>query len=153
MAVGKRRDLRQMGHHDHLRGAGERSEPASELDRGPPTNPGVHLVEDERRDRVRPSEDDGQFQVIQLTGRLTRDPELVQLDSGSVCRMRLAVENMGRSETGYVDISTFGKAGEAAARVLSKGWLVAVDGLRLRAHATAVLRRQQVPRSAGRVRR
>ena len=42
--------------------------------------------------------------------------------------MRLAIENMGRNETGYVDVSTFGKAGEAAARVLSKGWLVAVDG-------------------------
>ena len=66
--------------------------------------------------------------TVQLTGRLTRDPELVQLDSGSVCRMRLAIENMGRNETGYVDVSTFGKAGEAAARVLSKGWLVAVDG-------------------------
>ena len=65
---------------------------------------------------------------VQLTGRLTRDPELVQLESGSVCRLRLAVENMGRNETGYVDVSTFGKAGEAAARVLSKGWLVAVDG-------------------------
>jgi hypothetical protein len=51
-----------------------------------------------------------QFQVIQLTGRLTRDLELVQLDSGSVCRTRLAIENMGRNETGYVDASTFGKA-------------------------------------------
>ena len=51
-----------------------------------------------------------------------------QLDSGNVCRMRLAIENMGRNETGYVDVSTFGEAGGAAARVLSKGWLVAVDG-------------------------
>ena len=69
-----------------------------------------------------------QFQVIQLTGRLTRDPELVQLETGSVCRIRLAIENMGRNETGYIDVSTFGKAGEAAARVIAKGWLVAVDG-------------------------
>ncbi len=69
-----------------------------------------------------------QFQVIQLTGRLTRDPELVHLDTGTVCRTRLAIENMGRNETGYVDVSTFGKAGEAAARVLTTGWLVAVDG-------------------------
>jgi single-stranded DNA-binding protein len=68
-----------------------------------------------------------QFQVIQLTGRLTRNPELIQLDTGRVCRMRLAIENMGRNETGHVDVSTFGKAGEAAARVVSKGWLVAVD--------------------------
>jgi single-stranded DNA-binding protein len=72
-----------------------------------------------------------------LTGRLTCDPELVQLENGSVCRMGLAVENMGRNETGYVDVSTFGKPGEAAARVLSQGWLVAVDG-RPRAAATTV---------------
>ena len=69
-----------------------------------------------------------QFQVIQLTGRLTRDPELIHLETGSVCRIRLAIENMGRNDTGYIDVSTFGKAGEAAARVLAKGWLVAVDG-------------------------
>ena len=68
-----------------------------------------------------------QLQAIQLTG-LTRDPELAQLDSGRVHRMRLAIENTGRNETGYVDVSTFGNPGEAAARVLSKGWLVAVDG-------------------------
>jgi single-strand DNA-binding protein len=69
-----------------------------------------------------------QFHPIQITGRLTRDPELVSLDPGSVCRLRLAVENMGRNQTGYVDVATFGKPGEAAARVLAKGWLVAVDG-------------------------
>ena len=66
--------------------------------------------------------------ATQLTGRLTRDPELVQLETGSVCRMRLAIENMGRNETGYVDVAAFGKPGEAAARVLTKGWLVAVSG-------------------------
>ncbi len=72
----------------------------------------------------------GQFQVIQLTGRLTRNPEVIALENGSsVCVIRLAVDSMGRGgETGYVDVSTFGKPGEAAGRVLSKGWLVAVDG-------------------------
>ena len=67
---------------------------------------------------------------IQLTGRLTQDPELKALASGSsVCQLRLAVDGMapGR-ETGYVNVSTFGSPGEAAARTLSKGWLVAVDG-------------------------
>lgn len=66
----------------------------------------------------------------QLTGRLTHDPELKELASGgSVCQLRLAVEGMapGR-ETGYINVSTFGSSGEAAARTLSKGWLVAVDG-------------------------
>jgi single-stranded DNA-binding protein len=55
---------------------------------------------------------------------------VIALDNGSsVCVLRLAVDSMGRGgETGYVDVSTFGKPGEAAGRVLSKGWLVAVDG-------------------------
>jgi single-strand DNA-binding protein len=71
-----------------------------------------------------------QFQVIQLTGRLTRNPEVMTLENGSsVCVIRLAVDSMARGgATGYVDVSTFGKPGEAAGRVLSKGWLVAVDG-------------------------
>jgi single-strand DNA-binding protein len=70
--------------------------------------------------------------AITLTGRLTQDPELRQLPSGdSVCRLRLAVDGMGRGgrdEVGYVNVTAFGKPGEAASRVLSKGWLVAVDG-------------------------
>jgi single-strand DNA-binding protein len=67
---------------------------------------------------------------LTITGRLTQDPDLVSLPSGdSVCNLRLAVDGMapGR-ETGYVDVAAFGKSGEAAAKVLSKGWLVAVDG-------------------------
>jgi single-strand DNA-binding protein len=36
---------------------------------------------------------------------------------------------MGRSrEVGFINVSVFGKAGEACAEYLSKGWLVAVDG-------------------------
>ncbi len=66
----------------------------------------------------------------QLTGRLVRDPELRSVPSGAtVCELRLAVENMGRDGTaGYIDVATWGPSGEAAARVLRKGWLVAVDG-------------------------
>src|SRR5205085_12213329 len=59
---------------------------------------------------------------INLTGRLTRDPELVSLPDSEtvVCRMRLAVDGMAPSrDTGYIDVSTFGKPGEAAASVLS----------------------------------
>ncbi len=50
-------------------------------------------------------------------------------DGGAVCRLRLAVDGMapGR-ETGYVNVTEFGKPGEASARVLGKGWLVAVEG-------------------------
>jgi len=71
-----------------------------------------------------------QFQVNTCTGRLTRDPELRELpNGGSVCKLRLAVDDMARGrETGYINVSTFGKPGEAAAEILSTGWLVAVDG-------------------------
>ncbi len=64
------------------------------------------------------------------TGRLTKDPELKALPSGtSVCELRLAVDGMGRGrEVGYINVSVFGSGGEAAAEYLEKGWLVAVDG-------------------------
>jgi single-strand DNA-binding protein len=67
---------------------------------------------------------------INITGRLTSDPELRAIPRGdTVCRLRLAVDGLSpRGETGYVNVSCFGKPGEAAERVLSKGWLVAVQG-------------------------
>ena len=69
---------------------------------------------------------------VTLTGRLTQDPDQRALaNGGTVCRLRLAVDGMGRGgrdEVGYVNVSAFGNPGEAAARVLTKGWLVAVDG-------------------------
>ncbi len=67
---------------------------------------------------------------INITGRLTTDPELRSLPSGEkVCKLRLAVEGLAPSrETGYLNVACFGKPGEAAARVLAKGWLVAVAG-------------------------
>jgi single stranded DNA-binding protein len=74
--------------------------------------------------------EESNMQRLTLTGRLTRDPELRELpNGGSVCKLRLAVDDMapGR-ETGYINVSAFGKPGEAAAKVLSTGWLVAVDG-------------------------
>ena len=64
------------------------------------------------------------------TGRLTRDPELKTLPSGtSVCELRLAVDGMGRGrEVGYINVSVYGKGGESAAEYLTRGWLVAVEG-------------------------
>ena len=50
--VGERRDLGQVGDHEHLGGAGQRGEPAADLDRGLAADPGVDLVEDERRHRA-----------------------------------------------------------------------------------------------------
>jgi single-strand DNA-binding protein len=67
---------------------------------------------------------------INITGRLTADPELRSLPSGDpVCKLRLAVKGLapGR-ETGFVNVTCFGAGGQAAARELTKGWLVAVSG-------------------------
>ncbi|HTB70749.1 MAG TPA: single-stranded DNA-binding protein [Solirubrobacteraceae bacterium] len=63
-------------------------------------------------------------------GRLTRDPELRSLaDGNSVCKLRLAVDGMGRGgETGYIDVDAFGKSGEACAQYLVKGRQVVVRG-------------------------
>jgi single-strand DNA-binding protein len=70
------------------------------------------------------------------TGRLTKDPELRALPDGSpVCNLTIAIKGLARGdeEVGYIDVTSFGASGEAASRVLSKGWLVAVDG-RLQYH-------------------
>lgn len=67
---------------------------------------------------------------IICTGRLTKDPELRSVSEDmKVCELRLAVDGMGRGrEVGFINVSVFGNAGEAAAEYLGKGWLVAVDG-------------------------
>jgi single-strand DNA-binding protein len=64
------------------------------------------------------------------TGRLTKDPELRSITPDTnVCQLRIAVDGMGRGrEVGYINVSVFGAGGEAAAKNLSKGWLVGVDG-------------------------
>jgi single-strand DNA-binding protein len=64
------------------------------------------------------------------TGRLTKDPVLRDIsEEMKVCELRLAVDGMGRGrEVGYINVSVFGNSAEAAAKYLTKGWLVAVDG-------------------------
>lgn len=63
------------------------------------------------------------------TGRLVRDPELRALADGTpMCKLRIAVEGLARGEVGFINVTSFGPGGGAAAKVLSTGWLVAVDG-------------------------
>lgn len=67
---------------------------------------------------------------ITLTGRLTKDPEVRELESGTtVCQLRLAVDGLGRNnEVGYIDVASFGNGAKAAGETLTKGWLVGVSG-------------------------
>ena len=68
--------------------------------------------------------------TIALTGRLTKDPEVRTLESGTtVCQLRLAVDGLGRNnDVGYIDVASFGNGAKAAGETLAKGWLVGVSG-------------------------
>ena len=72
---------------------------------------------------------------VVLTGNLTKDPELKTLDSGfAICSLRIA--NTTRKKEGenwvdkpnFFDVTIFGRAGENAAKYLSKGRPEAIDG-------------------------
>lgn len=74
---------------------------------------------------------------VVLTGNLTADPDTHTFPSGtSVTRLRLAVNTQRKNrETGeyestpnYFDVAVWGAMGENAAKYLSKGRPVAIDG-------------------------
>ena len=74
---------------------------------------------------------------VVMTGNLTADPELRSLPSGnSVCSLRIACntrrKNGGTGEwedkPNYFNVTVWGAQGENAARYLSKGRPVAIDG-------------------------
>ena len=70
---------------------------------------------------------------INLTGRLTREPELRRIadpDGGAqleVCQARVAARDR-RGKTVFLDIAEWGPAGRAAAQILSKGSLISFTG-------------------------
>ena len=68
--------------------------------------------------------------TIQLTGGLTRDPELKTTpNANSVCKMRLAVTRpRARDKTDYFDVVAWDTLGEICAAHLEKGRQVAVSG-------------------------
>jgi len=74
---------------------------------------------------------------VVMTGNLTADPELRSLPSGtSVCSLRIACNTRRKDgSTGewvdkpnYFNVTVWGAQGENAARYLSKGRPVAIDG-------------------------
>ena len=70
---------------------------------------------------------------LNLTGRLTREPELRRVPDPSsdrqldVCQVRVAAHTR-RGETVYLDLSEWGASGRAAAERLSKGSTIAFTG-------------------------
>lgn len=73
--------------------------------------------------------------VVAITGNLTKDPELRATQAGmSVCSLRVAVNDRQKingewqDKPGFYDVTVWGTQGENAARYLSKGRPVAVQG-------------------------
>jgi single-strand DNA-binding protein len=73
---------------------------------------------------------------VVLVGRLTRDPELRTLPSGTnVCGLRIAcnasrrdAEGVERERPSFFDISVYGASAENVSRYTSKGSRVGIDG-------------------------
>lgn len=74
---------------------------------------------------------------VVLVGNLTRDPELRHTPAGTaVCSLRIAVNSRRKDgatgewveKPNYFGITVWGNQGESAARYLSKGRPVAIDG-------------------------
>ncbi len=89
---------------------------------------------------------------VVLVGRLTRDPELRALPSGtSVCGMRIACNSSHRDADGelierpnFFDVSVYGAPGESVSRYMRRGSRVAIDGrLEWREWETAEQERRQ----------
>jgi single-strand DNA-binding protein len=78
----------------------------------------------------------GDINTVVLVGRLTRDPELKHLPSGTpVLEMGLAVNGRRQDETGnwvdkpnFFDVKVFGNQAEMLSRNLVKGRRVGIDG-------------------------
>ncbi|WP_210491544.1 single-stranded DNA-binding protein [Patulibacter sp. SYSU D01012] len=73
---------------------------------------------------------------VTIVGNLTRDPELRGLPSGgSVCSLRVAVNERRKDQSGqwsdvpnFFNVTIFGNSADNAAKFLTKGRQVAVDG-------------------------
>lgn len=74
---------------------------------------------------------------VVLTGNLTTDPDLRETSTGlPVCKLRIASTARRKSSNGedyedrpnYINVTAWGSQGESAARFLSKGRQVAIDG-------------------------
>jgi single-strand DNA-binding protein len=89
---------------------------------------------------------------VVLVGRLTRDPELRALPSGSsVCSLRVACNSSRRDQDGefverpnFFDVNVYGAPGESVGHYMRRGSRVAIDGrLEWREWETAEHERRQ----------
>jgi single-strand DNA-binding protein len=67
--------------------------------------------------------------LVVLTGRLARDPELKYGQSGTAyCRFTLAVNRVAKDEADFIGCTAFGKTAELVGEYLRKGSMIGVQG-------------------------
>lgn len=67
--------------------------------------------------------------LVVLTGRLTRDPEVRHTQDGlAIAKYTLAVDGFKKDETDFINCVAMGKAGEFAEKYFTKGKRVEVEG-------------------------
>lgn len=67
--------------------------------------------------------------AVQLSGRLTHDPEADQTPDGRrVATFRVAVDRVGRDEADFVTVKVWDRLADAVVRHLARGRQVAVQG-------------------------
>lgn len=64
---------------------------------------------------------------VNLVGRLTKDPKIVEQGGRTVCEMRVAADNPGQRTT-YIEVRSFDEQAYACAEYLVKGQRVGVSG-------------------------
>lgn len=76
----------------------------------------------------------GSLNKVFLIGNLTKDPEVSQAGSSSVCKFGIAVnrkfkkDDEWKTEVTFVNIIVWGKSGENCAKYLRKGKSVMIEG-------------------------
>lgn len=66
--------------------------------------------------------------IVTMGGRLTSDPELRQLPSGTSCTSFTIAINRGKDETDFFDVTAFAKTAETVCRYFKKGSCIALTG-------------------------
>lgn len=66
---------------------------------------------------------------VNVTGRLTRKPELVETKANiKISTLRVAIARRGDNGAVFCDVKTFGKQAAACVEHLDKGRLIAIEG-------------------------
>ncbi len=66
--------------------------------------------------------------TINITGRLTKDPKLVETEKRTICELRVAVEGSDKYPTTFIDVAAFDGQAYACAEFLRKGRRIGVEG-------------------------